>query len=221
MYVFISYSHIDREFVWQLKGVLDGAKIDYFLDQKDINWGDTITDKVEAALSKATHIIIVLSPASIKSNWVSYETGLAKGKGLILLPLLTHQSLEIPSYLSKLNYKTSIDDLLDYFDNDNEMQIKSQYLPENKATSSEIPKIESEYDIVECPFCFISPSVRQSPCPVCNGAEAVKIKKPYSKCRRCNGEGYKEYEDEDVDWARPCYVCGGIGVISDDSLRKL
>ena len=115
MYVFISYSHVDKELVTELSAVIDRLQIDYFLDQKDINWGDSISSEIESGFVKVTHIVLVLSPASLKSSWVSYETGIAKGRGLKILPLLTHPSLDLPGYLANTSYKTSVGDMETYF----------------------------------------------------------------------------------------------------------
>jgi len=38
----------------------------------------------------------VISPASLKSQWVAFEIGQAKALGKRLLPLLTHASLDVP-----------------------------------------------------------------------------------------------------------------------------
>ena len=116
MLVFISYSHIDGDFVQRLTTLLENKKIPYFLDKKDIDWGDSILDEVMKGLDNATHLIVVISPASLKSFWVPYEIGLARAKGLKILPLLTHPSLDLPGFISHLSYKVFLDDLDSYFD---------------------------------------------------------------------------------------------------------
>ena len=110
MFGFISYSHIDKAHVDEIIEILDDNKINYFLDEKDIEWGEDITVEIQKAISKTTHLIIVISPASLKSSWVSYEVGMAAGKGIKLLPFLTHPSLDLPLYLRKYKYIISIAD---------------------------------------------------------------------------------------------------------------
>jgi len=44
--VFISYSSADREPVQALAKALDDVPVRYFLDRKDIRWGDDVTEKI-------------------------------------------------------------------------------------------------------------------------------------------------------------------------------
>ena len=116
MQVFISYSHIDSDFVQQLASVLDAKKVSYVLDRKSIEWGDSIPQAVEEGLENASHLVVVISPASLKSSWVPNQIGLARAMGLKILPLLTHPSLDLPGFIANLSNKTSLDDLAEFFD---------------------------------------------------------------------------------------------------------
>src|SRR5205823_1160227 len=113
--VFISYSHSDSAFVDNLCMQLDKLGVTYFRDQKDISWGQAIHRSVHAALDECIAVIVVLSPGSEKSQWVSYEIGHAAGADKKLLPLLTHPAMTLPGYLSELRYVTSLDHVLQYF----------------------------------------------------------------------------------------------------------
>ena len=74
MRVFISHSSIDKPFVERLAGdLLSGEGIDAWLDKWEILPGDRIPDKLEEGLSSANVFLLVLSPESVKSQWVSYE----------------------------------------------------------------------------------------------------------------------------------------------------
>lgn len=115
-YVFISYSHVDSRLVDQIAGDLAKIGIDYFLDRKDITWGQSITEEVRRALRECTHQIIILSPASIKSPWVHFEIGHAFGSGKVALPFLTHPSLDVPQYLKDLLWIENREDLCRYFE---------------------------------------------------------------------------------------------------------
>jgi hypothetical protein len=118
MNVFISYSHTDNVFVQQLARLLDEKRIPYFLDRKSIEWGDDIPQSIEDGLGTASHLIVVVSPASLKSSWVPYEIGMARAKGARILPLLTHPSLDLPGFIANLSYKVSLENLVDFFDED-------------------------------------------------------------------------------------------------------
>lgn len=116
--VFISYSSVDREQVKALAKALDGVPISYFLDEKEIQWGDDITEKIGRGLAECSALIVVLSPASVKSQWVPFEIGQAVGLGKRVLPFLTHPSVEIPAFLRKFHYKTSIEGVTTFFRSD-------------------------------------------------------------------------------------------------------
>ena len=117
MKVFISYSHIDKGIVEQIISFFKDNNIRYFLDEKDINWGDNIKKKINDEISKdITHELVIISPASVKSQWVAYEIGFASAKGVTILPYLTHPSIDIPSFISEYNYVAKMDDLKDFFE---------------------------------------------------------------------------------------------------------
>jgi len=124
MLVFISYSRVDKDLVSGFEKNLTANKINCFLDEKDIEIGENVNDKIDRSLNRATHIIAIISPASIKSNWVAYEIGLAKGKQIKILSFLTHRSIELPSFMSHLNYRTNIDEVLSYLNREKEKEEK-------------------------------------------------------------------------------------------------
>jgi TIR domain len=111
MGVFISYSHVDTDYVLSLTRLLEAHKIPYFLDSKDIMWGSSINDDIRQAFDNAEYLIVVLSPASLKSTWVPYEIGLARGKNIKILPILIHPSLDLPSYIGDIKYLTSLNEV--------------------------------------------------------------------------------------------------------------
>lgn len=74
MKAFISHSSIDKPFVERLATDLRTREgIDAWLDKWEIQPGDSIPQKLEEGLSSAGILILVLSPESVKSQWVSYE----------------------------------------------------------------------------------------------------------------------------------------------------
>ena len=112
--VFISYSHIDSSVADDLVHALDNAGVMYFLDVKDIVWGESITSKINDAVHKSDAIIVILSPASLKSAWVPFELGGAIALGKKLLPFLTHPSLDLPAYLRDIRTAQSIEEVIQF-----------------------------------------------------------------------------------------------------------
>jgi len=74
MKAFISHSSIDKPFVERLATDLRTREgIDAWLDKWEILPGDRIPDKLEEGLANAGILVLVLSPDSVNSQWVSYE----------------------------------------------------------------------------------------------------------------------------------------------------
>jgi hypothetical protein len=113
--VFISYSHIDSKVADEICQLLDSEGISYFRDEKDIDWGNSINLEVRSTLEKTSAILVIISPASLKSYWVPYEIGYAIAFRKKILPYLTHPSLDVPGFISDLKYITSIGQVQEYF----------------------------------------------------------------------------------------------------------
>jgi hypothetical protein len=74
MKAFISHSSIDKPFVERLAADLRTREgIDAWLDKWEIMPGERIPQKLEEGLSNADIFVLVLSPESVNSQWVSYE----------------------------------------------------------------------------------------------------------------------------------------------------
>lgn len=73
MKVFISHSSKDKPFVRKLKRDLELNYIESWLDEDELLPGDSLIEKLNSALKSSTHLMIILSPNSVKSDWVKYE----------------------------------------------------------------------------------------------------------------------------------------------------
>ena len=105
--VFLSYSRKDEEFVKELyrRFVRDG--ITCFFDQKSIAWGSNSVVAMEKGLRDARHVVLVLSPEFLESQWTEIERTAAltrdpagrqaRLKPLLLTPCLDH--LDYPEFL--------------------------------------------------------------------------------------------------------------------------
>lgn len=109
--VFISYAHEDSALVDQLCNRLSTAGLKFFRDTKNISWGGRISSDVQRALELAGGVVVVVSPASVKSQWVPYEVGYATALRKPILPFLTHPSIDLPGYLADLRFITDLDQI--------------------------------------------------------------------------------------------------------------
>jgi hypothetical protein len=91
MPIFISYSQKDRGFVETLARNLVAAKHHIWIDQWELSVGDSLTKKIEGALSSADAILVILSKNSVESEWCKLElsSGLIREleeKKVLLMP---------------------------------------------------------------------------------------------------------------------------------------
>ncbi len=108
MKVFISHSSKDKGFVRFLKDCLLANSIETWLDEDQLDLGDSLVTKLQDALDESTHLLIVLSPASIDSDWVQFELkkALSNSKtGLLnkIIPI-KYRDCKVPEELQDLIY---------------------------------------------------------------------------------------------------------------------
>jgi hypothetical protein len=108
MSIFISHSHKDKGFVDKLATKLVVDRIPVFVDRWEMNIGDSITNKIEAAITSSSFLIVILSKNSVQSDWCKREITSAlmmelEKKRVMLLPLLI-EDCEIPLFLRDKYY---------------------------------------------------------------------------------------------------------------------
>ena len=109
--VFVSYSTSDKYFAEILQLKLEEANISVWLDRDALLAGETWRDAIDLGIDQAEVVIVVLSPQSCQSHYVTYEwaTGMAKKK--IIVPVLLsecdrHPKLEPIQYLDFKNHSS-------------------------------------------------------------------------------------------------------------------
>jgi hypothetical protein len=103
MPIFISYSHANREFVDDLAGQLVREKVHVWLDRWELSLGDSLIDKVQSAVEGASALLVVLSTASVESEWCKKEltAGLFREldeKRVVVMPILL-EDCAVPMFL--------------------------------------------------------------------------------------------------------------------------
>jgi len=107
-HAFICYSHQDSSFVNRLVGDLSSKGIKIWVDKREIKVGDSITGKISEGIGQNDYLIIVLSEASVRSEWVKRELNAAlmkelKRKSVVVLPLLL-EDCDIPHLVADKKY---------------------------------------------------------------------------------------------------------------------
>jgi hypothetical protein len=118
--VFISYSHSDKGFVDRLGKELVKRNTHVWIDRWELNVGDSIIGKVQEAIQRSGALLVVLSKASVASEWCKKELnfGLVREldeKKVSVLPVLL-EDCDIPPFLRDKMYadfRTSFEDGLD------------------------------------------------------------------------------------------------------------
>jgi len=100
--VFISHSGKDKWAARVIAKELGRLGVSTFLDEKDIETGESIDVSIKENIRDCDHFLVVLSPASINSHWVLVEIGHALALEKRLVPILLYVgSNEIPPPISK------------------------------------------------------------------------------------------------------------------------
>ncbi len=101
--VFLSHNHGDKPFVRDLANRLTQAGAVVWLDEVDLNVGDSLIERISAAIEEMDYVAAILSPRSVESNWVQKELSLAmtkevKGRRVTVLPILI-EPCDLPEFL--------------------------------------------------------------------------------------------------------------------------
>jgi hypothetical protein len=106
--VFVSYSHEDAKFANKLAAQLVRHNAHVWIDTWELNVGDSILAHVQQAIQESSALLIILSKASVQSEWCKKElnTGLMREldeKRVVVLPILL-EDCEIPIFLREKMY---------------------------------------------------------------------------------------------------------------------
>lgn len=102
MKIFISHSSRDKWIARKLSEELIALGSETFLDEKDIETGESIDESIHDHLEESDDFLLLLSPDSKKSHWVLLELGgaLALKKRIVII-LLYLGANDIPQPISK------------------------------------------------------------------------------------------------------------------------
>ena len=88
--VFISHSSRDRWICERIKECVERYGAVAWLDTIEIPVGGTVPESVIKGIRSSDELLVVLSPATKSSEWVSAEIGMAMVLGLSIAPVLLH-----------------------------------------------------------------------------------------------------------------------------------
>jgi len=101
--VFFSHTHSDKPFVRRIGADLAALGAKVWIDEAELNVGDSLVGRISAAIDQMEFLAVVLSPDAVNSRWVHQELEQAMShqldaKGVKVLPLL-YKQCELPGFL--------------------------------------------------------------------------------------------------------------------------
>lgn len=101
--IFLSHSSRDKFFIRKLAERLQKKGVRVWLDELELNVGDSLSEKITSGIGEVDFVGVVLSHHSLESEWFHREVQLAlKREGIenrrMLLPLLL-EKIEVPEFL--------------------------------------------------------------------------------------------------------------------------
>lgn len=101
--IFLSHSWPDKIFAKRLAHDLECQGIKCWLDEGEINIGDSLLEKIRDGIGNADYLAIALSPASVSSSWVQQEIEIAlnqqpNGRKVKILPIKVREC-DLPELL--------------------------------------------------------------------------------------------------------------------------
>lgn len=108
MPVFVNYSHVDKEKIDLIAGHLLRKRTNVWIDRWELRAGDSILNKVQEAVEGSSALLIMLSKASVESEWCKKEltAGLLREldeKRVVTIPVLL-EDCKIPMFLRDKMY---------------------------------------------------------------------------------------------------------------------
>jgi len=102
-HIFVSYAHKDKDFAKKLNRRLLASHQIPWQDRIDLLGGDNYQLAIDKALRTAEALVVIMSPHSSKSHYVTYEWAFALGAGVPVIPVVKKQTLPHPK-LSTIQY---------------------------------------------------------------------------------------------------------------------
>lgn len=101
--IFLSHSHSDKKIARQLAADLRAAGHNVWIDEAEINIGDSLIEKIRDGLDQVDFVAALISAASANSEWVKKELDIASNreideKRVIVLPLMI-DNVDLPGFL--------------------------------------------------------------------------------------------------------------------------
>ena len=102
--VFVSHATADKWLAKTICEKIESVGATCFRDDRDIHGGDDIPDEIRRQIKRSRELIVILTPESVRSQWVTLEVGAAWGwsSRLRIVVVMNHVSVDpIPGMLKR------------------------------------------------------------------------------------------------------------------------
>ncbi len=146
MKIFISHSSKDKWVARRISEDLISLGHKTFLDEKDIETGQSIDSSIQKHLKGCSDFLIIVSPASIKSDWVLIELGGAIALEKKIIPILLYVGTNEMPQVINLRLARDINAIQQYYD---EIKKSNSAISTKKMVEKRIKKdlIETTYKV--------------------------------------------------------------------------
>jgi hypothetical protein len=90
--VFISHSSLDKWIAERMAEKIAETRAKYWLDERDLKGGGDIRKEINDGMRDCQEVVVLFSPNSVDSHWVSFEIGASYAKRKHLTPILNNVS---------------------------------------------------------------------------------------------------------------------------------
>jgi hypothetical protein len=108
--IFVSYSTHDIEHVELLKQQLKGTPIEVFIAEHSVKPSEDLGNKISTAIEECDLFVVLWSQNAKESTWVPQEIGRAHALKKTILPLVLHEGISLPGFISNLKYLAIFED---------------------------------------------------------------------------------------------------------------
>lgn len=102
--VFISYSTKDFPLVDSVRNILQHSSVEVFVAEYSVVPGRSLPAEIVAAIKNCNLFILLWSKNSKESEWAPQEIGIAISEKKQILPVVLHQNISLPGFISNLKY---------------------------------------------------------------------------------------------------------------------
>jgi len=112
--VFVSHATADKWIAKVICEKIEGVGVATFRDDRDIDGGDDIPEKIRKEIKRSQEFLVMLTPASLGRAWVLLEVGAAWAWRKRIVPILVHVDIDPIPEMIKSKKAIKINDIDNY-----------------------------------------------------------------------------------------------------------